>query len=321
MHQLLSGLRAAGESSRLRLLFILSFGEFNVTELTQILGQSQPRVSRHLKLMSDAGLLERFKEGSWVLFRLRADGDAGALGAMIAKLLDRDDPVLRSDLSRLRQVIDARKQAADAYFTANAVNWDKIRSLHVSESKVETAMMEMAGDAKPAFYLDLGTGTGRILALLAGRAEQAAGLDTSLAMLSIARARVEAAGLKNTQVRQGDIYSLPYRDEVSDLITVHQVLHFLDDPGRALEEAARVLKPSGRLLIVDFSPHDLEFLREEHAHRRLGLSDEAVSIWLERAGLDLKEQRKLETDQGHDDHKLTVSLWHAQKPERRARAA
>lgn len=309
MDKILAGLRAAGESTRLRLLFTLSHGEFNVTELTQVLRQSQPRISRHLKLMTDAGLLARYKEGSWVVFRLRDTGDGGRLAHMIAGLLDDNDTVLRGDLKRLGDVLQDRAQKAADYFSSNAATWDATRSLHVSEADVERNMLALAGDEKAGLMLDLGTGTGRVLELLAGRAGQAVGIDASHDMLAVARANLAASGLKNTQVRHGDIFSLPFDDGAADLVVIHQVLHYLDDPGRALAEAARVLSRAGRLLIVDFAPHDLEFLRDQHAHRRLGISNEDMVRWLGKAKLEIAHHDLLEPPAKAGHQGLTVSIW------------
>ncbi len=306
MEELLAGLRAAGEGTRLRLLHLLSRGEFNVSELTKILGQSQPRVSRHLKLMTEAGLLERFKEGSWVLFRMRQSGKGADIAASIVKLVPLSDASVKRDLVRVQEVLRARRELAESYFGANAKNWDEIRSLHVSEEQVEEALVKLVGKTKISNYLDLGTGTGAILELLAPLCEQATGIDASREMLAIARARLEDSGLKNAQVRHGDLFSLPFDGESVDLITIHQVLHFLSDPGGALEEASRVLKSGGRMVIVDFAPHEHEFLRDEQAHRRLGIADEDVVRWCLRAGMAVTEHVSLA---GPDSNGLTVSLW------------
>lgn len=308
MEELLTALRAVGEPTRLRLLNVLSQGEFNVSELTQILGQSQPRVSRHLKLMAEAGLLDRHKEGSWVLFRRNDSGASGALAGAIVGLLGQENAVLERDRARLREVLDARRDAAMAYFRANAADWDRIRSLHVAEIEVEAAMQRLAGPGPFEFYLDLGTGTGRLLELFAPLSRSATGIDQSREMLSLARAKLDAEGLTRVQVRQGDILALPYAAGTADLVTIHQVLHYLDDPGRALQEAARVLKPGGRLLIADFAPHELEFLRESHAHRRLGIADETMAAGLARAGLRLERKEALGPPKA-DGMGLTVSLW------------
>ncbi len=309
MDELLAGMRAIAETTRLRLLFVLSHGEFNVSELTQILGQSQPRVSRHLKLMAEAGLLSRYKEGSWVLFRLSEQTRAAALARAVVDLLPGSDSVLVSDIARMEEIRRQRAEDAAAYFRTNAPNWEKLRSLHVSEADVERAMVDMAGGDEFGNFLDLGTGTGRILALFAGRAQQATGIDQSREMLIIARANLEAAGLRQAQVRQGDIYALPFPSAAADFVTIHQVLHYLDDPARALTEAARILKPGGRLLIVDFAPHELEHLREQHAHRRLGIASELMASWLKRADLKLITEKTLPPPKGNGAAGLTVSLW------------
>jgi SAM-dependent methyltransferase len=312
--ELVGGLRAVAEITRLRLLSVLSHGELNVSELTQVLGQSQPRISRHLKLMSDAGLLDRHKEGSWVVFRIKGKDRGGELARAIVARLPEDDPVLAGDRMRLGRVLETRRRLAMAYFSANAAQWDYIRSLHVAEEEVEAAMARLIGAEAGDFYLDLGTGTGRMLALFAPLAGQAIGIDQSREMLAIARAKLDAEGLSRVQVRQGDMLALPYGDATADLVTIHQVLHFLDEPGRALQEAARVLKPGGRLLIADFAPHDLEFLRAEHAHRRLGIGADQMAAWLDRAGLELIAHDSLQPPRTRRDRGLTVSLWIARRP-------
>ena len=318
MDELLAGLKSVAEITRLRILFALSHGEMNVTELTQILEQSQPRVSRHLKLMSEAGLISRHKEGNWVLFRLREEGKGGALARALVDMLPAYDNLLRGDLSRLEDIRAQRHQQASAYFASNAAQWQKLRSLHVQETDVEDAFMDMLGHAPLNLVLDLGTGTGRILELLAGRSTQAWGIDESRDMLAVARANLEKAGLKHAQVRQADIYALPFADASADLVSIHQVLHYLDDPQSALIEARRVLKTAGRIIIVDFAPHELEELRTEHAHRRLGISAEQMAGFLARAGLMLKEHRVLPPPWLKNRPGLTVSLWLAELPSAQA---
>ena len=307
--EVLAGLRAAGESTRLRLLFVLSQGEFNVTELTEILSQSQPRVSRHLKLMADAGLLERYREGSWALFRLSRDGVGGNLARTVAGLLDAADPVLARDLDRTRQVFAGRAAAAQAYFAANAADWNTIRALHVEEGEVEARIRALVGEAPVGTFVDLGTGTGRLLELLAPLAERAVGVDLNPDMLAVARAALDAAGLRHAQVRQADLFALPFDDASADLVSLHQVLHFLDEPGRAVAEAARILKPGGRLLAVDFAPHDLEFLRDDFAHRRLGIAHYEIADWFEAAGLDPVSHQRLAAPAHLAMQGLAVAFW------------
>ena len=314
MDELLAGLRAVAEITRLRILFALSHGEMNVTELTQVLGQSQPRVSRHLKLMSDSGLISRHKEGNWVLFRQREEGRGAALARALVDMLPGHDAHLKHDLERLEEIRAQRHKVAANYFTANAAQWESLRSLHVHEQEVEAALLTLLGNAKFDTLIDLGTGTGRMLELLSPLASKLWGVDQSRDMLAVARGKLEALGLKHAQLRQADIYALPYADAAGDLITIHQVLHFLDDPQRALVEARRVLKPGGTLVIVDFAPHELEELRQAHAHRRLGLSAELMSGLLARAGFNLKHHKVLAPPWLKSGPGLTVSLWLAQVP-------
>jgi ubiquinone/menaquinone biosynthesis C-methylase UbiE len=303
-----SALKSAGEATRLRVLVLLSEAELTVSDLKQILRQSQPRISRHLKLMVEAGLIERFREGSWAFFRLAEHGGAADLARTLVARLDPNDPIMTRDRERLAAVRASRAAAAQEYFRAHAAEWDRIRKLHVADTAVETAISEAFAEKPFRALLDLGTGTGRMLELFGPKIDRGLGIDLSLDMLTIARARIERAGLKNCSVRQGDIYDLALPPSSFDAVMIHQVLHFLDDGARAIREAARVLEPAGRLLVVDFAPHDLEFLREEHAHRRLGFPTETVKQWMGAAGLELVMHRSLPPEPGSDG-KIAVSLW------------
>lgn len=308
-----AALKAAGEATRLRVLALLAEAELTVSDLTEILRQSQPRISRHLKLLVEAGLVGRFREGSWAFFRLADEGGGAEVAQALIGRLDPSDPVVARDRERLAEVRSARAAAAQAYFRAHAAEWDRIRRLHAADAAVEAAIAAALGDRPFRSLLDLGTGTGRMLELFGPQIERGLGIDLSLDMLALARARLERAGLRHCSVRQGDIYDLPMPPESFDVVIVHQVLHFLDDGARAIREAARVLKPQGRLLVVDFAPHDLEFLREEFAHRRLGFAAETVSQWLDAAGLDVVMQQNLPPDPGSEGT-IAVSLWLARDP-------
>jgi ubiquinone/menaquinone biosynthesis C-methylase UbiE len=303
-----AALKAAGEETRLRILVLLGEAELTVSDLTQILRQSQPRISRHLKLLVEAGLIERFREGSWAFFRLAEIGGAAEFARTLVAQLNPNDSMVARDRDRLAAVRTARAAAAQDYFRSHAAQWDRIRKLHVADEAVEAAIREALADRPFRSLLDLGTGTGRILEMFGPALERGLGVDLSLDMLLIARARIERAGLRHCSVRQGDIYDLAVPANSFDVVIIHQVLHFLDDGARAVREAARVLAPGGRLLVVDFAPHDLEFLREEHAHRRLGFPAEAVSQWMAAAGLDVTMHRSLGPEPGSDG-KVAVSLW------------
>lgn len=302
--QALAVLRAAAEETRLRILALLAEGELSVSDLTDILGQSQPRISRHLKLLVEAGLVDRHREGAWAFFRL-AENRAGLADPLVAGL-DRSAPPLSEDRARLDAVRAQRAEAAQSFFARLAPKWDELRSLHVPEAIVEAAVLEALGPRPIGSLLDLGTGTGRMLGLLAPLAGKAVGLDSSHAMLSVARANFERLGIARVELRQGDIHAPPFARASFDLVIVHQVLHYLDDPARALKAAARLVAPGGRLLVVDFAPHDLEFLRTAQAHRRLGFSTEQIAGWLAEAGLPHVTARNLTpTASGQ----LTVTLW------------
>jgi ubiquinone/menaquinone biosynthesis C-methylase UbiE len=308
-----AGLKAAGEATRLRILALLAEAELTVTDLTDILRQSQPRISRHLKLLAEAGLVDRFREGSWAFFRLAERGGTADLASALLARLDPEDPVPARDRERLAAVRAGRAAAAQTYFRRHAVQWDRIRKLHVADEAVEAAIRSALADRPFRSLLDLGTGTGRMLELFGPDIERGLGLDMSLDMLALARARVERAGLRHCSVRQGDLYDLALPKDAYDVVIIHQVLHFLDDGGRALREAARVLRPGGRLLVVDFAPHDLEFLREEHAHRRLGFAEETVTQWMDASGLERIEHRSLPPEPGSEG-KVAVSLWLGRDP-------
>lgn len=312
--ELVTALKAAAEPTRLRILVLLKGGELNVKDLMQILRQSQPRLSRHLKLLFEAGLVERFREGSWVYFRLSERARFGELASLLTEIVDADDPGIARDRERLESVKDEREEVAQSYFEQHAGEWDRIRSLHVSEAEVEAAMMEALGGDRLDLLVDLGTGTGRTLELFADRYDRAIGFDVNQAMLAYARAKLSQSGLDKAQVRQGDIYNVSLNANEADVVVMHQVMHYLSDPAVALNEAARVIRPGGRLLIVDFAPHQVEFLRESHAHERLGFSTEQVSDWLEGSGLKLTATRELAPAEPGGD-RLTVMLWLAQKPD------
>ncbi|MFC5445378.1 ArsR/SmtB family transcription factor [Rhizobium halophytocola] len=305
-------LKAAGEPTRIRLLVLLAASDLTVTDLTEILGQSQPRISRHLKLLAEAGLIDRYQEGAWAYFRLKQDGTAAGLAQSLFDLIDMKDPVLMRDGERLATVKKARAQKAQSYFSRHAGEWDALRKLHVADEAVEEALLTLIGKQSFEALLDLGTGTGRLLQLLEPRYDRAIGIDASRDMLAVARANLDRTAVVKASVRQGDILNLPLDDGAFDLVTIHQVLHFLDQPDLALAEAARMLTADGRLVVIDLAPHQLEYLREEHAHLRLGFSHAAMADWMERAGLEVDEVVDLRPDGGVGPG-LTVTIWLAHR--------
>lgn len=305
-------LKAASEATRLRILAVLCQGDLTVSDLTRILGQSQPRVSRHLKLLQEAGLIIRYQEGAWAYFRLTDDEMRMNITHAILDHLNHNDHMLENDQHRLMQVKNERNANAASYFSQNAAEWDRLRLLHVPDNAVETAMKAIIGDKSFQSMLDIGTGTGSVLKLFADLYVRGVGVDNNRDMLAIARSNLDQAGITHAQVRQGDIAALPVDRESFDLVTIHQVLHFLDDPQAAIREAARVMRPNGYLIIVDFAPHDLEFLRSDYAHLRLGFSDNQMQSWIEKAGLEFVEV--VEFEPADRQNGLTVKLWLAKDP-------
>ena len=315
MERLLQGLRAVGEPTRLRILALCGHSELTVSDLTQILGQSQPRVSRHLKLMVDAGLLDRFREGQWAYYRIAQQGRRGELAQRVVDLVPADDPQHALDLERLERVKRQHAEQADAYFRNNASRWDQIRSKYVDDAKVEKALRRLLPAGEASELLDIGTGTGRVLEVLSDRVSRAVGIDRSREMLAVARANLERADLRRCQVRQADMYKIPSPPESFDAATIHLVLHYAEQPAAVIGEAARVLRPNGKLIVVDYAPHDLEELRSEHQHRRLGFADGEVHEWFRAAGLVPGETVRLK------GKGLTVCLWPAMRPANDAAAA
>ena len=308
--------QALADPTRLRIVALLRIMELSVGELAHILGQSQPRVSRHLKILADAGVLERRKEGSWVFLTLADSDQLEPLFALIDDWADQATRALfASDAARTESIRGERVEAANRYFTGHAAVWDQIRSLHVAESEVELAIDRVLGKLALGRLVDIGTGTGRMIELFGPRASQAIGIDRSSEMLRLARVKLEAAGI-HSSLRQGDMYALPLADGSADSVIIHQVLHYAHSPATAVAEAARVLAPGGTLLVVDFAAHEREELRATDAHIRLGFEDEVMKGWFGAAGLEADHVEHLEGGE------LTVTWWRgSKKPERQRRAA
>jgi len=306
-------LKAVAELTRLRILVLLTHGDLTVSDLTTILGQSQPRVSRHLKLLQEVAVIDRYQEGSWAYFRLADSAACLDIVNFIIQKLAKDDILLAHDYERLQLIKRMRDEQAAAYFSANAAQWDALRLLHVPDKAVEAALLRVVGQRPFQAMLDSGTGTGSLLKLFAPLYVRGVGIDINRDMLAVARVNLDKAGITHAQVRQGDVTALPVERESFDLVTIHQVLHFLDEPQAAVREAARVLRPGGRLVIVDFATHNLEFLRSRHAHLRLGFSDMQMKSWVEEAGLAYDLSEEFAPEDAYAE-KLTVKLWLAHNP-------
>lgn len=313
MDALLVILRALADPSRVRILLLVRRMELSVGEIAAVLGQSQPRVSRHIRILADAGLVNRAKEGAWVFVRL---GDAARAGPVLAMFDTLASDAGVADQERLAAVRAERAAAADAWFAAHAEDWDRERALYVAETAVEAAIAKALEAGSLGRLLDIGTGTGRMIELLGPRATSALGIDRSPEMLRLARGRIEGAGLAHGAVRRGDMYVLPPADGSIDTVIIHQVLHFADDPAAVIAEAARVLAPSGRLLVVDFMPHGREELRSQQRHLRLGFADDQILEWMAAAGLAGRVAARLP-----DPHAIGVTLWVGTRPAKERKAA
>ncbi len=301
MDQLLIILRALADPSRVRILLLVRRMELSVGELAAVLAQSQPRVSRHVRILADAGLVRRAKEGAWVFVRL---GPAASCDPVLMAFDALAADAGAADQAQLALVRAERAAAADAWFASRAADWDRERGRHLSQSVVEAAIIAALDGTRLGDLVDVGTGTGRMIELLGPLADSALGIDRSPEMLRLARGRIEGSGLRHAEVRHGDMYALPRADRSVDTVVLHQVLHFADDPAAVIGEAARVLAPGGRLLIVDFMAHRREELRVQQRHVRLGFGDEQVLGWLGDAELSARVAARLPAP---DD--LGVTLW------------
>jgi ArsR family transcriptional regulator len=304
-------LKTLGHVERLRILSLLSHGELTVSELVQILGLSQPRITQYINSLEAVGIIERLKEGSWVFSRLRRGNTAvSAIVATALTALPADDAILRSDLRRLDDVRRERAKAADAFFASVANDQGQLGNEYLPQDDIETLMKEMAGQGPFKMMVDLGTGTGRILAVFADRVERGSGIDNNVDMLKVARHNLAGKGHDHLTVRQGDLHVTPLEPAIADLVTLHQVLHYLEDPYEAILEASRLLIGGGSLLIVDFETHVQDSFREDYAHRRLGFSDTDIAGWGATAGLSVAQTERIDSTDKSRPH---VKIWRLTK--------
>tara|TARA_B100000925_G_scaffold59353_1_gene39591 strand:- start:4001 stop:5005 length:1005 start_codon:yes stop_codon:yes gene_type:complete len=305
VEKLLQGLRAAAEPTRLRIIALCGHAELSVTELVMILGQTQPRVSRHLKLLVEGGLLQRNKEGNRAYYRLSNEAEGADLARMLNDLMPGEDEVHTLDLSRLSSVKADRLRYAETFLDPYSQEIIELRGMWPPDEVIDKCILELLQDRSIEHLLDLGTGTGRILRTMAPFVAKGTGIDNSLEMLSIARARLDQDGIKNCQVRAGDMYRLPFKQNSFDLITINSLLRYADEPKKVIAEAARVLEKKGALLIVDLAAHDLSTLRDEYGHSWLGFSEVEMVEMLSEANLTVGQVKHI------DGQKLNVCIWRA----------
>jgi DNA-binding transcriptional ArsR family regulator len=280
----LSSLKAAAEPTRLRLLELLTHGELTVGEISSVLEQSQPRISRHLKMLCDAGLLDRFREEHWVYYRVATTGIGHDVSSQLSTLISKEDAVLQTDHRRMAAVLAERAKSSLAAMTAQEANDDTVAAVH--DVLVDELGAEPIGE-----LLDIGTGTGQILRVLGNNATRAVGVDISTEALRIARTQAHSAGLSHCLFRRGDMYGLPFSDRAFDTVTMDRVLASAVQPGAAIIEAARTLRVGGRLCLVE----DFDLLADAVTDNPLA----AVRRWLSAAGLHCERLSPFDTESAH----------------------
>ena len=316
MEQLVNALKSIAEPTRLRLLAILANNELTVSEITEVLNYSQPRISRHLKLMCDAGILDRVQEGAWVFYKAKKSGVGGDLVKNIVELLPLDSQVVKKDSARLNEIYLEQAKKAAEYFEENASQWDSINQLYFSSDVVNDAILEEIKQVSNKYrkVYDLGSGTGNLVELLSEYAESVTGIDNSLPMLTIARAMLNSKSISNCDMRQGDICEINASNESADLITMKHVLHYMNNPLLIFGEAARLLRIGGKFILVDFASHNVERLRTDYAHRRLGFTNDDIQVWCDQSKLKINSVKDI-SKVSIDDEQLTVRLWIMEKIE------
>ena len=318
MESIASILKAFGHQDRLRIIALLAHGELTISELVQILKLSQPRVTQYIKALEAVGVLERIREGSWVFSRInRQDPVMFALLESVLKAIPKDDPIQQMDKKRLEAVRQSRAKAANMFFAQVAQDKNQLGHEYLPQRDIETALLNLAQDKRYDYMIDMGTGTGRMLELFAPFIARGTGIDISPDMLAVARHKLAAKALSHISVQQGDLYNVALPAASADLVTLHQVLHYLDDPMQAIITASRLLNPKGRVVIIDFSAHQFEDYREKYAHRRLGFSDLDMSNLLSSAKMTLNQSVNIPS---HNSQAPDVKIWiaenHVQSPQK-----
>jgi ubiquinone/menaquinone biosynthesis C-methylase UbiE/predicted transcriptional regulator len=308
MKNMLEALRACAEPTRLRILYLCSQGELAVGDIATILGMSQPRISKHLRILTEADLLSRYVEGNFAFYRASEASPLRELRELIFSNMQSTDEQLGRDNERLQDLRSRQSKDAEEHFDNIASEWDRVRQMYGGDATVEDALLSVVSSLSPTTLIDIGTGTGRILELLSPIIQEGIGIDRSREMIQIARRRLEGAGLKNCLVRLGDMYHLPLSDETADVAILHLVLHYAREPQHVIKEVARALRPTGTLIVVDFEKHDKEWLREEMNHARLGFQPQEVKEMFERAGLTVQRSLRFPAKD------LTIRLWRGVKP-------
>ncbi len=311
MESLASFLKTLGHPDRLRIMALLLQGDFTVSEITQVLGLSQPRVTQYINALEKAQVIERFKEGSWVFSRLRRnDPKLWALVTAVLSQLPGDDTVLRADKRRLDEIKSVRADAANAFFAQASNDENQLGIEYLPREDIDAELCDMLSSGPYEMLIDLGTGSGRVLNVLSDKITTGIGIDNNRDMLSVARHSLSLAAHPHLRVQQGDLHNTNLKSALANVVTLHQVLHYLERPDGAIREAARLLTEGGQLIIIDFAAHDFEDFRERFAHRRLGFSDEDMQSLLKIHNLTLVETRIVKTRSSYPDVKLWRGVKH-----------
>lgn len=310
MNRLSAIFKALGHDDRLRIFALVGQAELTISELVQILGLSQPRITQYIKSLEDVGLVQRIKEGSWVFVRQsRRNQEFKPLFKAISALIPELDPIIQSDRKRLAAVREKRSEQVAEFFESVAQSKSQLGDEYVVQSDIQRSLNDLVGDHRYDFMVDLGTGTGRMLKLFSERVGRGIGIDSNPTMLKVARHSLDGADLAHLTVRKGDIQAVPLQDGEADLVTLHQVLHFLDDPNEVLNETNRILRPGGHVIVVDFAAHNIDSFRTDYAHRRLGFSNEEVADDLHDAGFRLATTRTILSESDSPD----ITIWLGEK--------
>ncbi|HBA88778.1 MAG TPA: ArsR family transcriptional regulator [Geobacter sp.] len=299
-------LKALADPCRLRLVAVLLRAEFTVQELTQILAMGQSRISRHLKILTEAGVLSVKRQGTWSYYRV---GDGNDFFRAIRPAVERELerlPERRDDLAAVALALEARRKRSLEFFDQHARSWDVLSRTLLPVPEYQERLLALVPSVDT--LLEIGVGTGALLPDLARRAHKVIGVDHSPAMLEEARRRVADDGNGAAELRLGEMTHLPLADGGAGCVVANMVLHHAADPQAVLAEIARVLKPQGTLVLADLARHEREWAREQLADQWLGFEVEELQGWLKGAGLDGIQVDRVAAGNGQEDVLLVTAV-------------
>lgn len=299
-------LKALADPCRLRLVAVLLRAEFTVQELTQILDMGQSRISRHLKILSEAGVLSVKRQGTWSYYRV---GEDSAFFCAIRPAFERELeqlPQRREDLAAVALALEARRRRSLEFFDQHARTWDVLSRTLLPVPQYQERLLSLVPTVDT--LLEIGVGTGALLPDLSRRAAKVIGVDHSPAMLDEARRRLDHAGNSAAELRLGEMTHLPLADGGAGCVVANMVLHHAADPQAVLAEITRVLKPGGILVLADLARHEREWAREQLADQWLGFEEEELRGWLQGAGLGSIVIERVAAENGQEDVLLVTAV-------------